>query len=330
MYKFLQHKIFCVCLGEEFASYPNVTVFDKGLYARPHGLAGWPYRLYEELHLDKKRWFTDWTNYIRDYDTILMSDCARGTDVFRYIRKVHPGMRMIYYYVNSVLDHGYDYPPELKKYGVELYTFDPKNAQEFGIRYKPFYYGRMGRRESSGQDITQDIFFVGKDKGRIHELLQLKDALQRLGLSCHFVIKRTRRHCPYVGREARETISSFLPYDDVCREIQKSRAILDYVRPGQTGMTLRPYEALHFGKKLITNNPWVKKERFYRPENIFVFSGGTDWRSCRLFCKHRWFPSQRKKKRDMSPKSGWKSSFAEGGKRRAFCHYGNGRHARRA
>ena len=204
-----------------------------------------------------------------DCETIIIGDCSRGGDTFRYMRRVNPHARVIYYYLNSVLDKGYDYPPKLKKYGIELYTFDPKNAQDFQIKYKPFYYDRMLMKEKTEQDYQQDIFFVGADKGRLSHLMKLKDSLERMGLSCSFLIKRSK-HKFYMGRAAQETILHDISYESVCKGIQKSKAILDYVRLGQTGMTLRPYEAIHFNKKLITNNQWIEKEDFYHPQNIFI------------------------------------------------------------
>jgi hypothetical protein len=45
---------------------------------------------------------------------------------------------------------------------------------------------------------------------------------------------------------------------------------LDIVSKGQTGLTLRPLEALYAEKKLITNDINIKTYDFYNPNNIFV------------------------------------------------------------
>lgn len=42
------------------------------------------------------------------------------------------------------------------------------------------------------------------------------------------------------------------------------------------GLTLRPMEALFFGRKLITTNKDIKNYDFYCPENIFILDEQPD------------------------------------------------------
>ena len=58
--------------------------------------------------------------------------------------------------------------------------------------------------------------------------------------------------------------------DLIAENIKQSRAILDIVQSGQSGITLRPMEAMFYNKKLITNNIYIKEYDFYNPRNIFI------------------------------------------------------------
>jgi hypothetical protein len=49
-----------------------------------------------------------------------------------------------------------------------------------------------------------------------------------------------------------------------------SFAILDIEHPRQTGLTMRTFEAMGAGKKLVTTNERVKNTDFYNSENILV------------------------------------------------------------
>jgi hypothetical protein len=49
-----------------------------------------------------------------------------------------------------------------------------------------------------------------------------------------------------------------------------SLAILDIEHPGQTGLTMRTFETIGAGKKLVTTNALVKESDFFKPENILV------------------------------------------------------------
>ena len=52
--------------------------------------------------------------------------------------------------------------------------------------------------------------------------------------------------------------------------IQESRCILEIVKNGQVGFTMRTMEALFFERKLITNNLEILEADFYVPDNFFV------------------------------------------------------------
>lgn len=56
----------------------------------------------------------------------------------------------------------------------------------------------------------------------------------------------------------------------------RSRAFLELTEPGNEWVTSRPYEALKFGKKLITNNRRIKEEKIYHPDNIFIWGEDPD------------------------------------------------------
>lgn len=53
---------------------------------------------------------------------------------------------------------------------------------------------------------------------------------------------------------------------------QQSRVLVDFVVQDHKGLSLRVFEALGFGKKLITTNTEVLKYDFYHPNNIFVLT----------------------------------------------------------
>ena len=50
----------------------------------------------------------------------------------------------------------------------------------------------------------------------------------------------------------------------------ESKALLEIVKEDVSGITLRALEGIFFGKKLITNNKFIKMYDFYNPNNIFI------------------------------------------------------------
>jgi hypothetical protein len=58
--------------------------------------------------------------------------------------------------------------------------------------------------------------------------------------------------------------------DEAARRFGEHAAILDIHHPGQTGLTLRTFEALASGRKLITTNPAVRDHEFFDPKRIQI------------------------------------------------------------
>nr|MCR4860735.1 hypothetical protein [Bacteroidales bacterium] len=74
---------------------------------------------------------------------------------------------------------------------------------------------------------------------------------------------------------------SLLPYRAVIDMVKDADILLDIYTDPEAGLSLRPMEAMFFGKKLITNNLGILSADFYSPANIYVL--GHDGRSLREF-----------------------------------------------
>ncbi len=282
MKKFLfeSHKVLCLGLFNGFNSlqiYPNIYTYPT-IYKKLHGVEKYIYRLKEHGIFNKnmEQWYGAWKEKIKDVDTIMISDGIRGRDIIQFIHKENPSARIIVYYLNSNFSHGRNEPSKYKDLPCELVTFDKKNAEEYQIQFKHYYYPRMETRTfaidaTDNNTYKQDIFFIGEDKGRLNELLKWKEIFEKMGrCTCKFLILKTKHKFYFKHRN--ELISKPIPYDEVIKEIKQSRAILDFAQSRQHGLTYRPMEAMCFQKKLITNFEEITDYNFYNPQNIFRLS----------------------------------------------------------
>lgn len=62
-----------------------------------------------------------------------------------------------------------------------------------------------------------------------------------------------------------------LPYGQYVAAIAGSAFTIDYAHPKQTGITIRCFEALSAGTRIITNNPSVLKSPLFSADNALVF-----------------------------------------------------------
>lgn len=155
------------------------------------------------------------------------------------------------------------------KYNFIIVSFDKGDCEKYSLLYGPQYISDAFIRNKKPLMIDTDVFFAGKDKGRIKEILDIEKMLNELGLSTCFWILGEKRN-KYNDIEKRKLMKQSVPYSKIIQQNQRSKAILEVMQKGQRGLTYRPIEALHLQKKLITNFVEIKNYDFYNKNNIFI------------------------------------------------------------
>src|SRR5690606_23044414 len=112
--------------------------------------------------------------------------------------------------------------------------------------------------------ISNDILFVGVDKGRKNQLDDLKNLFDDMGFANQiYVVGNRNLFGQHKGNQP-------IGYGKYLEYIAGSKALLDLVQTKQTGLTLRVMESIFFNKKLITNDLNIDTQPFYNKNNIFI------------------------------------------------------------
>ena len=218
-------------------------------------------------------WLGDWKKKIQEYNVIIVHSSLITSLIVRYISVKAPSVRIIVWYWNPVAKS-----EKLEKYPeniCERWSFDEKDVQDYNLKYNTQYYFNDIKLDNN--NILWDVYFVGGDKGRLAILLDLQKKLNEMGLVTNFHITKTSNNI------VNDSIyKNRINYSQNIEFLSKSKAVLDIVSPGQTGLTLRPLEALFFNKKLITNDKTIIQRDFYDEKNIFVL-GHDDFNNLNYF-----------------------------------------------
>jgi hypothetical protein len=206
--------------------------------------------------------FDDWKDQIYNFDLFIITVSRYSLEIAKYIRQ-RSNKKIIHWYWNTVSTQHVD-PDKIRGYDTELYSFDENDCKCYQMNYLPTYY--FSTIYLLPNEIVQDIFFVGADKGRLNELLEWKRIFEAQGLKVKYHITASSE----LKKSGNYAFKSNILYTEVLVEISKSKAILDFVQAGQTGLTQRPMEALFHKKKLITNDINIIKSDFYNKSNIFI------------------------------------------------------------
>lgn len=207
--------------------------------------------------------YNGWKKDLDKYTTIIVHDFI-SPNVLKYINRQNPNIRVIVWYWNTV-NRSINIK-EYLKYNCEIWSFDEDDCKKYGLFYNTQYYSKS--IYLNNKKIDTDIFFVGKDKGRLKYILELEKKVNKIGLKTNFHITKSGRSSN--SKDINYKYKGKISYEEILDYIAKSKCILDIVSKDQSGLTLRPLEALFFSKKLITNDKSISKRDFYHNDNIFI------------------------------------------------------------
>ncbi|WP_343517860.1 hypothetical protein [Sphingomonas sp.] len=189
------------------------------------------------------------------------------------LRAALPDARFTLYNWDSLKTH--DYRPHLRFFDKAA-TFDPADAEALGIDYLPLfalpeYYAVAASRGAP----EYDLYFVGS----VHSLARF-DAVKRLHAHCKAEGLRLKLylHCspPRMVQLLRR--GEWLPgmtlrsigTDGILDMMRASAGVFDFASQQQSGLTMRVFENLAAGMKIVATNPRIAQEPFYSPDRILL------------------------------------------------------------
>lgn len=170
------------------------------------------------------------------------------------LRDSHPHAKFVMYQWDSCKNN--DYKHLLNSFD-KVATFDPVDAVDFDIIYQPLFF--IKRNELPDVDRSIDYLFVGSLHGDRLEILKKFKSSIPTGRQVKFHIYVS--FFSYIklllkGRFVSLSDVSFqkVSFQSLELMIKKSKNVIDLCSRTQTGITVRSFEALSSGCRLITNN----------------------------------------------------------------------------
>lgn len=220
---------------------------------RLHLISGMPF-----FHI----WNGAWKKELGAYKTVIIHASKLKAPIIQYIHSRYPDIRVILWYWNPVATSLN--PDTIPDSHCEKWSFDATDCKKYNMRYNTQFFFKDIKIDSD--EILQDVFFAGKDKGRFDKLVGYEDAFKSHDVSTLFMIMANSSKMKHLT----DKYSPYISYNQILSHISKSKAILDVIDNRQSGLTLRPMESIFFEKKLITNHTAIEDYDFYNPNNIFI------------------------------------------------------------
>jgi hypothetical protein len=134
-----------------------------------------------------------------------------------------------------------------------ILSFDPGDCEKYGFDFHCNFYCY----ENQTSETRYQVYNLSSLDERKRTTEEIAMALDDLGMSYLFKgFKRKAFKSPYIQHTPR------ISYQDMLNEARFCNVVLDVTKPGQTGLTFRPFEALGLNKKLITTNAAIRDYEF--------------------------------------------------------------------
>ena len=158
----------------------------------------------------------------------------------------------------------------------KILTFDPVDACNYEMTYNGFcYYSAHSIPNSLGK--STDIYFVGGLKGgRKQLILETYQYLFDKHVKCNFQLMVYEKSIPVSKPGLTFHPLGWRPYEEILKDIDHTKCILEILQDGQSGASLRYFEAVCYNKKLLTNNKYIINFPYYNPKYMKIFSDFND------------------------------------------------------
>lgn len=198
---------------------------------------------------------------IRNVSTIILPVTKYSPTLHKQIKKIDKNLRIIHWYWNPI-SNVKTKPNMIPSSNNDIFTFDKNDSEKYKIKFKETYY--FSSIDFENKSISNDITFIGYDKGRLEILEELKEKFSKFNISTYLHVVR--------DNSSNKTFNykPMIKYSEILNIISGTKCILDIVQVGQEGKTQRPLESLFLRKKLITNDKNIINYDFYNSNNIFI------------------------------------------------------------
>lgn len=194
---------------------------------------------------------------------------------FRYLKNNYPGCKLVVYFddIVSAFTNTWSFNHSLAdKYFDLKISYDEGDCKKYGYLYYPTSYSVVKIKDNP--NVRQnDLFFCGAAKQRYDTIIDIYKRSKYNDIISDFIIAR------YGGDNKVEGISyeSYsLPYSIYLEHMIKSNCLLDIIQEGSKGFTIRTWEALVYGKKMLTNNKELLSAPFYDDKQFHYFESFGD------------------------------------------------------
>jgi hypothetical protein len=201
-------------------------------------------------------------------------------EFLKKFKQQQPNCELIFFTWDSFTNHAH--PTTILKYFHKRFSFDLEDAEKYNIGFRPLFYLDKYKnfKKNNVSNEKYDLLFLGTaHSDRYLISTEVSNWCSTNGLTTFTFYYMHSKAVYWYKKSFDKSFKEFdykklsfnsLSTDEIVNLYKMSNVILDINHPGQKGLTMRTFEAIGSGKKMITTNAEVKKYPFYSPDVFYV------------------------------------------------------------
>lgn len=196
-------------------------------------------------------------------ENIIVFDGHVRIDFLIWLKMNNPDKRIILWLWNTVDEIKNNLDLHKVPKGIEIWSYSKYDCEKYNYNYNTtFFWDRKSKLDGT---TTKDLYFIGKDKGRLSKIKHIDELCKKEGIKFEYHVTKTHWYS-LDKREYKKGIS----YSEVQKNIASSKGVLDIKVSETAGPSLRALEAVFYNKKLVTDDKGVMDFKFYNKSNVFI------------------------------------------------------------
>lgn len=194
--------------------------------------------------------------------------CYFSNGYLKRIKRKHPNVRLV-----MILYDSFSNPTAQRAIGMipnfdYVFSFDQGDCEKHGFEriYSTFSKPDLVETDDNKKSTA---FFIGYGIGRLQILQKTFERITSEVDGCKFYIAGVKKEQQKMIPGVQYNVT--MPYAEELQMAYNTDCIVEIVKEGQTGISLRTCEAIAFNKKLLTNNQSLLQMPFYDGRYMQVF-----------------------------------------------------------
>ncbi|MEH6408536.1 MAG: hypothetical protein V7767_14760 [Leeuwenhoekiella sp.] len=171
--------------------------------------------------------------------------------------------KLITYYFDSITN--FPKKSNLIKYFDKVYSYEKGDVAKFNLEFITNFIPKDSVAISSNQE---GLFNISSYDDRFKTLEKIAKQVKSYNYPCKFIVRSEKK----VTSDYIKIISEYITVEESKKYLEEAAILLDVQKDDQEGLSFRVFEALQFGKKLITTNKDIYSYDFYNPNNILIIN----------------------------------------------------------